>query len=160
MLRFVLIAVMAMFTSLTINLSAQADNLLEPVLVEGTTEYKFRTKLNECAAREGVNFNNHFTVCTIGQGPDFQIIFIIDRNTGHAKLAMSSVDGKDKPVTSSLGVEVSRDSDTMVVNPEFWMSPGDEVPARLSRQFYQYDEDTRKFVFLSENQEQSPRPAK
>ena len=150
MLRYVLAALMAaviqwnLFATL-----AQAADSVEPILVKGTDEYKFRTRIRKCVAEKGVNFNHHFTVCTIGQGTDVQINFLIDQETGKVKLIM----------TSELGVAVSPDSDILVVNPVFWMSPGDPVPSWLWRKVYQYDAIKGDFILVKKDQEQSARPA-
>lgn len=147
MLRIALIAVMAVLIQVIGNV-ANADGLSEPKLIKGTTEYQFRTRLRQCAD-EGVNFNRHYTVCSINQGTDFQINFMIDRETGKVELIMSS----------ELGVEMSPNSNILVVNPEFWMSPGDEVPSWLSRRYYLFDETTKEFVLIKENRDQTSRPA-
>jgi len=148
MLRIALIAVMAIstFINLPVN-KALASELAEPVLVRGTNEDQFRTKLRECAAENGVNFNHHFTLCSIsvtGAQPNF----LIDRRTGKVTRIMDS----------ELGIEVSPDSDILVVNPFFFTSPGDEIPSWLWRQFYRYDSAKDDFILVEKNQKPDQRP--
>ena len=147
MLRYLLVAFMAAIIQGSPLAALATAQAVEPILVKGTDEYKFRTRIRECAAK-GVNFNRHYTVCTIGQGIDVQINFLIDQQTGKVELIM----------TSELGVAVSPDSDILVVNPVFWMSPGDPVPSWLWRKVYQYDAAKGDFVLLRKDQEQSARP--
>lgn len=150
MLRFIFVAMIATLIQHNyFHSPAQASDLAEPILVLGTKANDFEDMIRECAAEEGINFNHNFTVCTT-KTTGAQANFLINRKTGEVKLIM----------TSELGIEVSPDSDIMVVNPYFWMSEGDAVPAWLWRKFYKYEDNTGEFILIGKNQEQNPKPEK
>jgi len=157
MLRTIIAVIVAVFT-LSFSSSAKAfeeyptfeeyalqevsvlQTLAKPVLKKRSVAYKFRTRINECA-QDGVNFAGKYTLCSIGQGTDVQINFLIDRRNGNVR----RIEG------SELGVETHPASNLLIINPDpsvYYTWP--EVPQWLSIRYYALNVDTGELAFLQE----------
>lgn len=115
--------------------------LAMPVLKKGTDAYKFRTMISDCAEHGGINFAGRYTICSIGQGSDAQINFLIDRCDGKVRL----IEG------SELGVSTDPASSLLIINPDpstYYTWP--EVPSWLTIRYYTLNVNTGELKFVEE----------
>lgn len=112
--------------------------LKEPVIEKGTHAYKFRAALQSCAKR-GIDFAGKYSVCSIGQGSNFQLNFLIDRYNGKVY----------EVEDSEVGYAADPASDLFVTNfdyESYWTYP--EIPHWLWVEYYTFDEAKGKMVLI------------